>query len=168
MAEALVGGAFLSATLQVLFDRLASRGVLNLFRGPKPNDGDKLLRKLKLKLMELDLVLDDAEKKQFTHQSVKNWLEELKDAVYHAEDLLDKIATEALRLKVESQCQSGPNQVRAPISTSCSVLDAELVSKIEKVVDRLDYFTKQKDVLGLKQVASQKWSYRRPINFCSG
>ncbi|GFY92215.1 NB-ARC domain-containing disease resistance protein [Actinidia rufa] len=141
MAEALVGGAFLSATLQVLFDRLASRGVLNLFRGPKRGDGDKLLRKLKLKLMELDLVLDDAERKQFTHQSVKNWLEELKDAVYHAEDLLDKIATEALRLKVESQYQSGPKK---------------------EVVDRLEYLATQKDVLGLKEVASEKWSHRLP------
>ncbi|XP_057498824.1 putative disease resistance protein At3g14460 [Actinidia eriantha] len=162
MAEALVGGAFLSATLQVLFDRLASRGVLNLFRGPKPNDGDKLLRKLKIKLMELDLVIDDAERKQFTNQSVKNWLEELKDAVYHAEDLLDEIATEALRLKVESQYQSGPNQARAPISTSSSLLDAELVSKIEEVVDSLEYFATQKDVVGLKEVVSQKWSHRLP------
>ncbi|PSS24320.1 Disease resistance RPP13-like protein [Actinidia chinensis var. chinensis] len=162
MAEALVGGAFLSATLQVLFDRLASREVLNLFRGPKPNDGDKLLRKLKIKLMELDLVIDHAERKQFTNQSVKNWLEELKDAVYHADDLLDVIATEALRLKVESQYQSGPNQVRAHISTSSSLLDAEFVSKIEEVVDILEYFAKQKDVLGLKEVASQKWSHRLP------
>ncbi|GFY92217.1 NB-ARC domain-containing disease resistance protein [Actinidia rufa] len=162
MAEALVGGAFLSATLQVLFDRLASRRVLNLFRGPKPTDGDKLLRKLKIKLMELDLVLDDAERKQFTHQSVKNWLEELKDVVYHADDLLDKIATEALRLKVESQYQTGLNQVRAPISTPTSLLDAEFVSKIEEVVDSLEDFAKQKDVLGLKQVASQKWSHRLP------
>ncbi|XP_057498679.1 putative disease resistance RPP13-like protein 1 [Actinidia eriantha] len=112
--------------------------------------------------MELDLVLDDAERKQFTHQSVKNWLEELKDAVYHAEDVLDKIATEALRLKVESQYQSGPNQVRAHISTSSSLLDAELVSKIEEVVDSLEYFATQKDVLGLKGVASQKWSHRLP------
>ncbi|GFZ21638.1 NB-ARC domain-containing disease resistance protein [Actinidia rufa] len=161
MAEALVGGAFLSATLQVLFDRLASRGVLDLFRGPKRGDGDKL-RKLKLKLMELHLVLDDAERKQFTHQSVKNWMEELKDAVYHAEDLLDEIATEALRLKVESHYQSGPNQVRAPISTSSSLLDAELVSKIKEVVDSLEYFATQKDVLGLKEVASRKWSHRLP------
>ncbi|PSS24448.1 Disease resistance RPP13-like protein [Actinidia chinensis var. chinensis] len=162
MAEALVGGAFLSATLQVLFHRLASRRVLNLFRGPKPNDGDKLLRKLKIKLMELDLVLDDAERKQFTHQSVKNWLEELKDVVYHADDLLDEIATEALRLKVESQYQTGLNQVRAPISTPTSLLDAEFVSKIEEVVDGLEDFAKQKDVLGLKEVASQKWSHRLP------
>ncbi|XP_057499192.1 putative disease resistance RPP13-like protein 1 [Actinidia eriantha] len=163
MAEALFGGAFLSATLQVLFDRLASREVLNLFWGPNPNDGDKLLRKLKMKLMELDLVIDDAERKQFTHHSVKIWLEELKDAVYHADDLLDVIATEALRLKVESQYQSGPNQVRAPISTSSSLLDADqFVSKIEEVVDSLEYFATQKDVLGLTGVASQNWSHRWP------
>ncbi|XP_057499536.1 putative disease resistance RPP13-like protein 1 [Actinidia eriantha] len=160
MAEALVGGAFLSATLQVLFDRLVPREVLNLFQGPKPNDGDKLLRKLKMKLMELDLVIDDAERKQFTNQSVKIWMEELKDAVYHAEDLLDVIATEALRLKVESQYQTDRNQVRSPISTATSLLNAEFVSKIEEIVDSLEYFAKQKDVLGLKEAVAQKWSNR--------
>ncbi|GFZ21679.1 WD-40 repeat family protein [Actinidia rufa] len=146
-------------------EKVASGGrdrVLKLWMGDqKRGDGDKL-RKLKLKLMELDLVLDDAERKQFTHQSVKNWMEELKDAVYHAEDLLDEIATEALRLKVESHYRSGPNQVRAPISTSSSLLDAELVSKIKEVVDSLEYFATQKDVLGLKEVASRKWSHRLP------
>ena len=35
MAAALVGGAFLSATLQVLFDRMASQEVVNFIRGRK-------------------------------------------------------------------------------------------------------------------------------------
>ncbi|GFY92214.1 hypothetical protein Acr_08g0006100 [Actinidia rufa] len=161
MAEALVGGAFLSATLQVLFDRLASPEVVNFFRGPKRKDGNKLLQKLKLSLRGMKPVLDDAERKQITDQSVQEWLDELKVVVDHADDLLDEIATEALRLKVESQYQSGPNQVRALISTSSSLLDAEFVSKIEEVVDSLEDFAKQKDVLGLKEVASQKWSHRR-------
>ncbi|KAH7862843.1 hypothetical protein Vadar_010183 [Vaccinium darrowii] len=71
--SALVGGAFLSATLQVLFDRLASQN------------------------------------KKISDQAVKDWLDELKDVVYHAEDLVDEIATEALRCKVEAEYQSGPN-----------------------------------------------------------
>ncbi|XP_057499462.1 putative disease resistance RPP13-like protein 1 [Actinidia eriantha] len=162
MAEALVGGAFLSATLQVLFDRLASPEVVNFFRGPKRNHGDKLLQKLKLSLRGMKPVLEDAERKQITDQSVQEWLDELKHVVYQADDLVDEIATEALRLKVESQYKSGLNQVRAPISTSPSLLDAELVSKIEEIVDSLEYFAKQKDVLGLKKVASQRYSHRLP------
>ncbi|XP_057503726.1 putative disease resistance RPP13-like protein 1 [Actinidia eriantha] len=160
MAEALVGGAFLSATLQVLFDRLASPEVVNFFRGPKRNDGGKLLQNLKFSLLGMKPVLDDAETKQVTDQSVQEWLDELKHVVYQADDLVDEIATEALRLKVESQYQTGRNQVRAPISTATSLLNAELVSKIEEIVDRLEDFAKQKHVLGLKEVASQKWSQR--------
>ncbi|XP_057499193.1 putative disease resistance RPP13-like protein 1 [Actinidia eriantha] len=162
MAEALVGGAFLSATLQVLFDRLASPEVVNFFRGPKRNHGDKLLQKLNLSLRGMKPVLDDAETRQITDQSVQEWVDELKHVVYQADDLLDEIATEALRLKVESVYETGRNQVRAPISTATSLLDAELVSKLEEIVDRLEYFATQKDVLGLKEVASQKWSHRWP------
>ena len=46
MAGAVVGGAFLSASLQVLFDRLASREVINFIRGH--NLSDELLKKMKL------------------------------------------------------------------------------------------------------------------------
>ncbi|GFY92285.1 NB-ARC domain-containing disease resistance protein [Actinidia rufa] len=134
MAEAWVGGAFLSATLQVLFDRLASRKVLNLFWRPKRNDGDKLLQKLKMKLMEIDLVIDDAERKA--------------------------VHSPPCGSRWNPSTKVTQKQVRTPISTSSSLLDAEFVSKIEEIVDRLEDFAKQKDVLGLKEVASQKWSHR--------
>ncbi|GMQ09408.1 hypothetical protein CsSME_00052798 [Camellia sinensis var. sinensis] len=83
MPAALVGGAFLSATLQVLFDRLASREFVNFFRAQKLDD--KLLRKLKLTLLGLNVVLDDAEYKQITNPAVKDWVDGLKVAVYHAD-----------------------------------------------------------------------------------
>ncbi|KAH7863450.1 hypothetical protein Vadar_017672 [Vaccinium darrowii] len=157
MAE-LVGGAFLSATLQVLFDRLASREFINSFRGRKHDE--RLLKKLKLKLLGLNKVLNDAEKKQITDQSVKAWLDELKDTIYHAEDLMDEIATEALRCKVEAEYQGCPNQVQSPISTSTRSFDAEVESKLEKMIDTLEDFDKEKDVLGLREIVGQKWSHR--------
>lgn len=61
MADALVGGAFLSASLQVLFDRLVSREAVNLVRGQKLSD--ELLNKLKRKLLIVHVVLNDAEVK---------------------------------------------------------------------------------------------------------
>ncbi|THF97522.1 hypothetical protein TEA_007743 [Camellia sinensis var. sinensis] len=109
MAAALVGGAFLSATLQVLFDRLASREFVNFFRAQKLDD--KLLRKLKSTLRGLNVLLDDAEDKQITNLAVKDWMDELKVAVYHADDLLDEIATEALRCKSEAKYHSGSDQL---------------------------------------------------------
>ncbi|XP_028095150.1 putative disease resistance RPP13-like protein 1 [Camellia sinensis] len=161
MAAALVGGAFLSATLQVLFDRLASREFVNFFRAQKHDD--KLLRKLKLTLLGLNVVLDDAEYKQITNPAVKDWVDELKVAVYHADDLLDEIATEALRCKSEAKYHSGSDQVRSPtLISSSSSFDADIVSKIEQIIASLEYFAKEKDVLGLREVAGQKLYHGLP------
>ncbi|KAI8014886.1 putative disease resistance RPP13-like protein 1 [Camellia lanceoleosa] len=166
MADALVGGAFLSATLQVLFDRLASREVINVFRGRK--DGDRLLNKLNLSLLELRAVLNDAENKQITNPSVKECAEEFKDVIYHADDLVDEIATEALRSKSEADYQSSSStssqsrlsQVLSLIpltstssgSTTASFFDAGIESRLEKIIDDLEYFAQKKDVLGFREV----------------
>uniref|UniRef100_F6H911 Disease resistance N-terminal domain-containing protein n=1 Tax=Vitis vinifera TaxID=29760 RepID=F6H911_VITVI len=116
MAGAIVGGAFLSASIQVLLDRMASREVLTFLRGQKLSA--TLLRKLKIKLLAVQAVLDDAEAKQFTKSAVKDWLDDLKDAVYDAEDLLDEITTEALRCKMESDAQTSATQVSDITSAS--------------------------------------------------
>ena len=75
MAEAVVGGAFLSAFLQVLFDRMASREVIEFFRQTKMNN--EPLRKLKTTLLSINAVLSDAEEKQITNPAVKEWVNEL-------------------------------------------------------------------------------------------
>lgn len=89
-----MGGAVLSASLQVLFDKMASWEVLDFFRGRKLNDA--LLMKMKIVLLTVHAVINDAEEKQITNPAVKEWLDELKDAVHDAEDLLDEMATEVL------------------------------------------------------------------------
>ena len=71
MAVQLVGGAFLSASLQVLFNRLASSEVLNFIRGQKLSDS--VLSKFKIKLLIVDEVLDHAEVKQFRWESNSGW-----------------------------------------------------------------------------------------------
>ncbi|RVW25622.1 putative disease resistance RPP13-like protein 1 [Vitis vinifera] len=81
-----VGEAFLSAFLQVLFDRLASREFVELLRGRK---------------------LD--EEKQFSSPAVEKWLHMAKDALYDAEDVLDELATDALQSKLEGESQNGKN-----------------------------------------------------------
>nr|POE65417.1 putative disease resistance rpp13-like protein 1 [Quercus suber] len=100
MAEALVGKALLSATLKVLFDKMTSQEVVNFIRGRKVPA--TLLTELKTSCLALSKVLNDAEEREITDTTVKEWLDELKDAVYHTEDLLDEIATEALRCQVEA------------------------------------------------------------------
>ena len=83
----------------MLFDRLASLELLNLLRARR--NVDKLLKELGRKLLVLDAVLDDAEARYVKSEAMKTWLDELKDAAYDAEDLVDKTTYEAIRCKME-------------------------------------------------------------------
>ncbi|OMP01082.1 putative disease resistance RPP13-like protein 1-like protein [Corchorus olitorius] len=136
MAGALVGGAFLSATLQVLFDRMASTEVVDFIRGKKLEN----LLKMKLKplLMSVKAVLDDAEDKQITNQNVKEWLSELKDA----------IAYEALRSSLESEDQTTSAKVsRLFSSLTLNPFNKGMESKLEEILGRVDSLVTQKDIL---------------------
>ena len=165
MAGALVGGAFLSATLQVLFDRLASREVVSFIRGQKLSDA--LLKKLERKLVVVHAVIHDAEVKQFTNLYVKKWLLLLKEAVYEAEDILDEIAIEALRHKMEAaESQTSTNQVAKIMDMSTWVRDPfdsqSIESRVKEIIDRLEDMAREKDDLGLKEgvgekALSQRW-----------
>ncbi|XP_050278969.1 putative disease resistance protein At3g14460 [Quercus robur] len=136
--------AVASAFLQVAFDRLASPAVVNYFIGS--NDG--LRKNLIVVLNSADAVLIDAEEKQITNPAVKKWLDDLKDAVYVADDLLDEIAT-------ESEFQTGTNSVRDLFSSYSNTFDKRITSELEEILTRLEYIMKQKDVLGLKAFAGE-------------
>ncbi|XP_062078969.1 uncharacterized protein LOC133783371 [Humulus lupulus] len=99
MADLMVGGALLSSFINVLFDRLASKEVLDFLRGNKLNL--KLLKRLKTMLLPTNALLNDAEEKQLGDNNVKNWLDEHKEVLYEADHVMDKNSTEALRLKME-------------------------------------------------------------------
>ncbi|KAL2326259.1 hypothetical protein Fmac_025317 [Flemingia macrophylla] len=132
-----LGGAFFGAVLQVLFDRLASRQVLDYFRGRKLDE--KLLRKLKLQLSSIHAVIDDAEQKQFNNSSVKPWLEELRDTVLDAEDLLDEIDYESCKWEMEAESYS----------KVCN-FDNRIESNMNDLLEQLEDLLNQKDHLGLK------------------
>ncbi|KAF3655809.1 hypothetical protein FXO38_10759 [Capsicum annuum] len=105
MEAALVhaGCSAIGAFLQVLFDRMATRDFLNLFRGRKRDT--KILKKLQTTLKTLSIMLDDAETREMNDEHVKGWLDDLKDVVCCADDLLDEVNTEALRIKVEGETE---------------------------------------------------------------
>ncbi|RDY06093.1 putative disease resistance RPP13-like protein 1, partial [Mucuna pruriens] len=100
MAAELVFGAL----LEVIFDRLASRLVLDYFRQRKLDE--QLLNKLKVKLLSINAVVDDAELKQIQNPPVRDWLFKVKDAVFDAEDLLDEIHYEALKCQIEAESKT--------------------------------------------------------------
>ncbi|RVX04656.1 putative disease resistance RPP13-like protein 1 [Vitis vinifera] len=150
MAGATVGGAFLSASLQVLFDRLASREVLSFIRGQKLIS-DALLKKLERKLVIVHAVLNDAEVKQFINSSVKKWLYLLKEAVYDAEDIFDEVATEAQRCKMEAAgYQTSTSQVGYILFTwfHAPFDNQSIEPRVEEIIDRLEDIAHDRDALG--------------------
>ncbi|XP_059652592.1 putative disease resistance RPP13-like protein 1 [Cornus florida] len=177
MAEALVGGAFLLASIQMLFDRMASREFISFFSKRKFDDG--LVHKLKLTLLAIQAVLDDAEDKQITNKNVKDWLDELQHVVYQAEDLLEEIATKALGKKLEadhvqSQTQGSTAQVgfsrffhpitcsllpiNHSVSTSAYLSDESIEFRMKEVINELEGFVNQNNSLNLAEnVGRKQW-----------
>nr|XP_027107023.1 putative disease resistance RPP13-like protein 1 isoform X2 [Coffea arabica] len=156
MAAAVVGGSFLSAFLQVLFDRMAMPEFVNLFRNPK-TDVALLLKKLESEFRTAGAVLDDAENKEIPKGYVNDWLEELRDTFYQAEDLLDRMNTEALRIKVEIEYESS--------TSTCTSSGDEFLKKIkpeiETIVERLKGYNKQISPLGLQVGHSRIESHQK-------
>ncbi|PKI26081.1 hypothetical protein CRG98_049230, partial [Punica granatum] len=76
MAGALVGGAFLAASLQVLIDKLASHGIGDYIWGRKLEEG-WLVKKLTVTLLSVEAMLHDALKKRTLNSAVTEWLSEL-------------------------------------------------------------------------------------------
>ncbi|KHN37686.1 Putative disease resistance RPP13-like protein 1 [Glycine soja] len=126
MALELVGGALLSAFLQVAFEKLASPQVLDFFHGKKLDE--TLLRKLKIKLQSIDALADDAERKQFADPRVRNWLLE---------------TCTGCTCKVPNFFKSSP----------ASFFNREIKSRMEKILDSLEFLSSQKDDLGLKNAS---------------
>ncbi|KAG6793715.1 hypothetical protein POTOM_002934 [Populus tomentosa] len=160
MAGALVGGSFLSAFLQVLFDRMASREFVDFFKGQKLSD--ELLMKLKITMRSINRLLDDAEEKQITNRDVQMWLDDLKDAVYEADDLLDEIAYEGLRSEIEAGPQTNKIAMLRNLLSSRSPFNKRIVKKkvkLKKILDRLKDLVEQKDVLGLAKFVSGEFCY---------
>ncbi|XP_028806802.1 putative disease resistance RPP13-like protein 1 [Neltuma alba] len=97
--DAAVVGAVLSPTIQTILDCITSSKFRDFVKDRELNV--RLLDELKITLIMLDAILINAEEKQITSPAVKRWLEELKDAIDDAEDLLDEINTDSLRYQVE-------------------------------------------------------------------
>ncbi|XP_028186564.1 putative disease resistance RPP13-like protein 1 [Glycine soja] len=161
MAAEFVGGALLSSFLQVVFDRLVSRQVLEYFRGRKLDE--KLLNKLKVKLRSIDALADDAEQKQFRDPRVREWLVAVKDAdtpinrmnATKKEDLLDEIDYEINKWAVEndSESQTCTCKESSFFQTSFSSFNMKIESRMKQVLADLEFLSSQKGDLGLKEAS---------------
>ncbi|CAN6696591.1 unnamed protein product [Malus baccata var. baccata] len=156
---ALVGEALLSGSIKVLCDKIASGQFMNFFRARRLDYS--LMDRLKVTLMTLHAVLNDAEEKQIVNPAVGMWLDELKHAVFDAEDLVDELDTEDLRRKAKDQTKK--IQVRDILSTSLNPFHYKSLNRrIEDLFNKLEHLAKQKDNLGLRGGVGGNVSQRTP------
>ncbi|CAN6696701.1 unnamed protein product [Malus baccata var. baccata] len=156
---ALVGEALLSGSIQVLCEKIASGELVDFFRARRLNHS--LMDKLKVTLNTLQAVLNDAEEKQIVNPPVGVWLNDLKDAVFYAEDLVDEIDTEAQRHKVKDQTKK--TQVLNFLSTSRNPFNYKgMNGRIEELFQRLEHLAEQRNRLGLREDIGRMVSQRTP------
>ncbi|XP_054818275.1 putative disease resistance RPP13-like protein 1 isoform X2 [Prosopis cineraria] len=150
--DAAVLGAFLSPTFQTILDIITSSKFRDFVEDRNLNVS--LLDELKITLIILDAILNDAEEKQITSPAVKKWLEELKDAAYDAEDLLDEINTDSLRWQVEQDSDEGvADKVHSFLSYTFGDCYWDMNMKLEAIYRRLKHFAEQKDFPHLQSVS---------------
>jgi len=155
MAEMILG-----AVLEVVFDRLASQEVINFFQSAKLDES--LVHKLKMLMLAVEKLLLDAEEKQMTNHAVKQWLDELKYWFYRAEELVNEIAMEALRLSLEKESLPQPQSIGTkvrnliPAFSNSSLFHKTITPKITEIVEMLDMMLREKDVLGLREISKGK------------
>ncbi|XP_020970819.1 putative disease resistance protein At3g14460 isoform X2 [Arachis ipaensis] len=145
MAEALLSGF-----INVVLERLISREFVNLVVGKKLDR--KLVDRLKTAILAAKALAADAEQKQFGHELVREWLDSLKDALYTADDLLDRVF-------IKAQIRS-KTRIHRPGFLDLS--GRKMVTKIEEVVERIEDLEKRKDTLGLKDIPTGSSSWRPP------
>lgn len=149
MAVECISGAFLAAAFQVTLDKLASRDIQDYFHGSKLKD--KMLKKLDIVLNSINQVLEDAEERQYKSSNVMNWLDQLKEAIYEAELLLDEVANEASRQKLEAEFQPATSKVRGFFKAFVNPFDMEIASRVEELLENIQFLASQKDMLGLRK-----------------
>ncbi|XP_050281748.1 putative disease resistance RPP13-like protein 1 [Quercus robur] len=84
----------------------------------------------------------------------------LKDATYNADDLLDEIATIALRGELEAEAKANGNQVAAGQFSALNPRNPE--SMLKNIVERLDSLSNQRDLLNLNGIVRGKPSCMFP------
>ncbi|WJX36667.1 hypothetical protein P8452_24521 [Trifolium repens] len=152
----IVGAALLSASVKLLMQKIVFPQFVDFYRSMKLDV--PLLEKLKITLVSLEAVLNDAEEKQITNLAVKEWLNMLHDAVFEADHLLDEINTEALRCKVEA------DQVLKKLFSHR--FNRKIYSKLKKLFKRLEHLRNQN--LGLKEVVSDSVWHGTPTSSVVG
>ncbi|XP_042464837.1 putative disease resistance protein RGA1 [Zingiber officinale] len=95
-----VGGWFAQAFIQTLIDKASDKG-MQLFAERRGFTAD--MDKLRISLLETQIILDEVQISRSNNTKWKRLMQELKDAAYDAEDLIDEFQYHFLRKKVKGE-----------------------------------------------------------------
>jgi len=148
MAEALLGNVFenLMSVVQNEFATLS---------GIK-SKAEKLSTTLEL----IKAVLEDAEKKQLTECSIKVWLQQLKDAVYVLDDILDECSIKSSRLKGLSSFKPKNVIFRHDIGSRLT----EIASRLNQIAESKNKFLLREAVTVTEKLPTEVTEWRQTIS----
>ncbi|KAJ0499682.1 putative P-loop containing nucleoside triphosphate hydrolase, leucine-rich repeat domain superfamily [Helianthus annuus] len=138
-----------SALLSVIFQKLADEGFKKFARSQKI---DSELNELQSTLTHIQDLLTDASEKEITEKAVKNWLNRLQHLAYDIDDVLDDVATEAMRRELSQESEAITSKVRNLIVPTCCTkfsLSQRLHHKLDSINTKLQHLENQKGDLGL-------------------
>ncbi|KAL4561572.1 hypothetical protein LXL04_033741 [Taraxacum kok-saghyz] len=150
-----VAEIFLAAFITVLFEKLGSADLIKLAR----SEGIiSQLNKWNNTLLQIQAVLADAAQKHITEKAVQLWVNKLQDLAYDIDDVLDDLATEAMRRKLNQESHAGTrtSKVLKIFPICCTNLSPrnitygkQMSSKLDEITTKLHDLVDQKNHLGL-------------------
>ncbi|KAG5234433.1 disease resistance protein [Salix suchowensis] len=164
MAEPLIS-LLLEQITQVISQQVKEE--VNLVGGVK-----KQADKLKSNLIDIQSVLEDAERKQVKEKAVKVWLEKLKDVCYDMDDVLDEWSYAILTWKTGDAEENVHNQQKIRCSflgSPCFCLNQvvqrrDIALKIKEVSEKVDEIAKAKAMYGFQLYKATDHELQRPTS----
>ncbi|GKV31550.1 hypothetical protein SLEP1_g40229 [Rubroshorea leprosula] len=109
----------------------------------------KELETLQSKLRMIKDVLLDAEERRVRDRAVKGWLEKLRDVVIEVDDVLDEVAYESEKSKVENQNQK-QKKVHKFFTSNPLLFRREIAEKIKKIIASVEAINNEAREFGLQ------------------
>nr|TKS18319.1 hypothetical protein D5086_0000004760 [Populus alba] len=133
--------------------------------------------KLKSNLLDIQSVLEDADRKQVKDKAVRHWVDKLKDACYDMDDVLDEWSTAILRWKMEEAEENTHSRQKIRCSflgTPCFCFNQvvrrrDIALKIKEVNEKVDDIAKERaKVRHLSMMLSEETFFPNSIHKAKG
>ncbi|KAJ0633559.1 putative virus X resistance protein-like, coiled-coil [Helianthus annuus] len=141
--------AVTSALVKLIFEKLADEAFKKYVRSQGIHSE---LESLGRELSQIQVVLHDASEKEIKDEAVKQWLNSLQPLAYDIDDVLDDVATEAMRHELIQKSGASTSKVRNLIVPTCCtkfLLSHRLSPKLDSITIELQRLYKAKTELGL-------------------